>query len=145
MVEYLTGMTMKKVNCARCWNAYAVNEPDFRDCAQFMIEMTNGAGVTADVSYSSPDSIGYALPIYWRFTLWGSRGMMEFSYNSDTVMIARNGKRSVDTIMLPEAPECGCLDDFINELEGKPASLNTDSVIRVTRETLLIQNAADII
>jgi len=140
MIGYLTGLTMKRPVAARCWNAFAQEEPDFKDSAQFMMEMSNNAGIMADVSYSAPDSSGYTLPFYWRFTLWGSKGVIEFGYNMKEIKLALNGKKDMETIRIEEKDDRNCLDVFLKELEGGVTQIDTKTVIRVSRETLKIQS-----
>ena len=142
-IEYITGLSMKEVVAARCWNAFATEEPDFKDCAQFMIEMDNGAGVMADVSYSAPDSSGYILPFYWRFTIWGTKGVMEFKVGSDSISVALNGKPDIEYIEIPDLDPGNCLNVFLDELAGKDTEIDTNSVIKATRDTLKIQRVAD--
>jgi predicted dehydrogenase len=142
-VEYITGLSMKRVIAARCWNAFAVKEPHFKDCAQFMLELSNGAGLMADVSYSAPNSSGYTLPFYWRFTIWGTKGVMEFKVGTDEIIVALDGKPSAETIKVPDAETGNCLSEFIDELSGKPTDANTDTVIKSTRDTLRVQEFAD--
>jgi predicted dehydrogenase len=143
MVEYLTGLSLKRVIGARCWNAYAKEAPGFKDCGQFMVELTNGAGLMADVSYAAPNSLGYSLPFYWRFTIWGTRGVMEFGINSSDIIIALDGKKETETITVPDKKTKDCLSVFLDELAGKPTDINTASVIRASRNTLIIQEYSD--
>lgn len=142
-VEYITGLSLKKVIGARCWNAFAKEVPTFKDCGQFMVELTNGAGLMADVSYAAPNSSGYTLPFYWRFTVWGSKGVMEFSINSDEFVVALDGNPGVEVIKVPDVDTGNCLDVFLEELSGNPTDIDTSSVIRVSRNTLMIQKHAD--
>lgn len=143
LVEYLTGLSMKKVTAARCWNAFAVKVPEFKDCAQFMVELSNGAGLMGDVSYAAPNSLGYSLPFYWRFTIWGTKGVMEFTVGSKEITVALDGKTEIDYISVPEADTGDCLSIFVEELEGKDTDINTASVIKASRDTLKIQAYAD--
>lgn len=143
LVEYLTGLTMKKPVAARCWNAFAKEAPRFKDCGQFMLEMSNGAGLLADVSYAAPDSCGYSLPTYWRFTLWGTKGVMEFCYGEKDFHVALNGTAGFDTIAVEEKDTGNCLSVFLDELAGLPVEIDTAHSIAVSRETLLIQQEAD--
>lgn len=142
-IEYITGLSLKKVIGARCWNAFATEVPTFKDCGQFMVELTNGAGLMADVSYAAPNSSGYKLPFYWRFTIWGTKGVMEFSTNSEEIIVALNGNPGIETITAPEIDTGDCLSVFVDELKGKPTDIDTTSVIRATRNTLKIQEYAD--
>lgn len=142
MVQYITGLSVKRIIGARCWNAFAKEVPTFKDCGQFVVELTNGAGLMADVSYSAPDSTGYILPFYWRFTIWGSKGVMEFCHNSQDIIIALNGKPVAEIITAPDIDTGNCLSVFLDELEGKPVEINTASVIKTSRHTLTIQEYA---
>lgn len=142
-VEYVTGLSMKNVIAARCWNAFATEVPTFKDCAQFMVELDNGAGLMADVSYAAPNSSGYTLPFYWRFTIWGTKGVMEFTVGSGDIVIALDGKPGTDTIKVPNVDIGDCLSVFIDELKGRPTDIDTVSVIKATRDTLKIQQCAD--
>lgn len=142
-VEYVTGLSMKDVIAARCWNAFATEVPSFKDCAQFMVELDNGAGLMADVSYAAPNSSGYTLPFYWRFTIWGTKGVMEFKVGSDDILVALDGKPGTETIEVPDVDTGDCLSVFLDELEGKDTDIDTESVIKATRDTLTIQEFAD--
>ncbi len=142
-IEYITGLSFKKVIGARCWNAFATEVPTFKDCGQFMAELTNGAGLMADVSYAAPNSSGYKLPFYWRFTIWGTKGVMEFSTNSEEIIVALDGNPGIETMTAPEIDTGDCLNVFVDELKGKPTDIDTTSVIRATRNTLKIQEYAD--
>ena len=141
-VEYITGLSLKKVIAARCWNAYATEAPNFKDCAQFMVELTNGAGLMADVSYAAPNSSGYSLPFYWRFTIWGTEGVMEFNNSSKQILIALNGKPAPESIPVPNVDTGNCLSVFIDELAGKSTDIDTESVFKASRDTLTIQNSS---
>ena len=54
LVRLLTGQEFAGFDAARVWNAYATQEPHFKDCATFMARLEDGTGVMADVSYSAP-------------------------------------------------------------------------------------------
>ena len=69
LVRVLTGLEFCRVDSARVWNAYATNHPQFRDSALFMARLSNGAGVLADTSYSTP-ALGMTLSTYWEFRFW---------------------------------------------------------------------------
>ncbi|HHV59854.1 MAG TPA: Gfo/Idh/MocA family oxidoreductase [Clostridiaceae bacterium] len=142
LVEYLTGLSLKRVIAARCWNAFAKEVPSFKDCAQFMAELSNGAGLMADVSYAAPNSSGYTLPFYWRFTFWGTKGVMEFSSVSRDILVALDGKPGSEIITAPDIDTGDCLSVFLDELKGKKTYIDTESVFRVTRDTLKIQEHA---
>lgn len=143
LISYLTGYEVDNIIGARCWNAYAVEEADFKDCGQFMLSLSNGAGVIADVSYSVPDSIGFSIPYYWEFHIWGSQGMIAFSVNTDTVKLYRNGEKDSYEIMGVES-DVNYLDAFLDEIEGKKNYLLCkEDVFKSSEVTLLIQQKAD--
>ena len=143
LLTYLTGVEVSEIVGARCWNAYAKEEPNFKDCGQFMLSLSNGAGVIADVSYSVPDSIGYKLPYYWEFRIWGSCGLISFSANSDGVKLYKNGEEDFCVIQGIETDD-NYLDAYLDEIEGKESSLlSSKEVFTSSRMTLLIQQQAD--
>ncbi|MBR5680088.1 MAG: Gfo/Idh/MocA family oxidoreductase, partial [Clostridia bacterium] len=76
-VPWLTGQEIRSFTAARTWQAFDSSCDCFNDAAQFMFVLENGCGVLGDVSYSEPDSHGYKMPQYWRFTVWGTRGVLE--------------------------------------------------------------------
>ncbi len=143
LIPYMTGLTVKEVIGARCWNAYATEKPNFLDCGQFMLSLSNGGGVIADVSYASPDSIRYRLPYYWQFLIWGSGGMIGFSGKTDGIMLYKNGEE--EGIALPKRTvENSYLHAFVDEVAGKKNDfLTTAEVLRAARATLEIQAQAD--
>ncbi|MDD2485777.1 MAG: Gfo/Idh/MocA family oxidoreductase [bacterium] len=145
MVPWITGISFVRVTAARAWNAFAAEVPYFNDAGQFMLEMANGCGVLGDVSYFMPDSMGYRLPQYWRTTLWGREGVIEASYNTPQISLAQNGNQEVEMIAPGEGTPGGYLRSFIAEIKGDKGtvSLSTTEVIRSSRITLKIQQAAD--
>ena len=142
LLTHLTGQTLAKVNAARCYNAYAKEEPAFLDCGQFMLTLSEGAGVIADVSYAAPNSMGYAYPYYWEFHIWGDKGMLSFSVNSDGVTLCADGATAPEQI--PAVTPVGdTLASFLADIAGKPTMMTTAESIYASRATLLIQKAAD--
>lgn len=143
ITEYVTGLSLKNIVAAREWNAYAKEVPYFMDSAQFMAELSNGAGLMADVSYAAPNSSGYTLPFYWRFNFWGTKGVCEVNYNApDEIRIALDGEESLRTINITEKNPDDCLKVFIRELRGEKTAIDTAVCIRVARDTLSIQAKA---
>ncbi len=142
LVRYLTELEVSEPLFAYCRNAFAESEPDFPDCAQFLAKLSNGAGLMADVSYALPKSIGFSPEPVWRFTFWGSRGMLEINHSRHTVYFAPEGANQPEII---EASRSDCADnfltDFIADISGRPAALNTAEVLRSAEETLNIQLA----
>ena len=108
-----------------------------------MFTLTNGCGVLGDVSYAAPDSQGYAMPTYWRFTVWGTRGVLEFSYGDPRVRAYLDGEKSETILDAPVESGSDYLDTLLLDIQGKPAELNTAAVLAASRATLDIQAAAD--
>ena len=142
LVRRFTGSDVEKVLAARCWNFYADKCPDFKDSAQLMLEMGNGAGVIADVSYSAPNSHGYSLPFYWEFLICGSKGILRFHANSDGVELYRSGETKVQKIS-PILTERDYLDEITDEIKGNNTNAVTKQAILSTEQTLRIQQFAD--
>lgn len=154
LVRFITGMGIKNVTAARTWNHFATEEPDFRDCGQFMAELDNGAGFMADVSYAAPASCGFSLETYWRMTFWGTRGVAEYKMkgagtagiDADSAVllqVALQGSKGFTPMELKSYNVTG-LGEFVREINGETDLLiNTEDVIRSSREVLTIQTAAD--
>ena len=154
IVRFLTGLGIKNVTAARTWNHFATQEPEFKDCGQFMAELTNGAGLMMDVSYAAPKSCGFKLETYWRFTIWGTKGVIEYKLNggpnsktidSDDgalVQVALDGTEG----FIPYAKEkypVTPLGEFLKEIRGEETIITTEDVIRTSREVLTVQAAAN--
>jgi predicted dehydrogenase len=145
LIPWLTGLEFKTINAARNWNAVLPQVPHFKDAAQMMLTLQNGGGVLGDVSYFSPDSFGYVLPLYWRITVWGTRGVAEASYTEKQIKLFQNGETTARVIEPGEGNPGGYLEAFLQEARGETQnlSLSTDEVLRAARVSLLVQNAAD--
>ncbi len=144
LIPWMTGLKISEINSARNWNSPFIKEvPHFKDAAQIMMTLENGAGVLADVSYASPDSIGYGLPMYWRFTVWGTGGVLESAISRETVSLYKNGEKEVIEVPLEPANPQGYLKSFLAELKGEESNLTTAEIIASSRACLLTQNAAD--
>lgn len=142
-INYTMGLRFAKICSARCWNAFAKEKPDFKDSAQFMLELNNGAGVIADVSYASPDSFSYGLPTYWLFIVWGSKGMLKFNAGTGDVEAYFEGSGNV-VHMKGTAPQADYLSDMITEIRGgQPKVLSTAEVLSSTGDILTIQRFAN--
>lgn len=141
-INYISGITVECILAARCWNAYAVNEPTFKDCAQFMLEGSNDVGILADVSYAIPDGIEFDYPDYWHFEFWGSKGVIRFSLNEDQSFYYLAG--TTEAQLLEEDATVDYLTDFLNMVNGSDdVILPMKDVFLATRQTLEIQNYAD--
>ena len=142
LAEWITGQSLERIVAARTWNAFADRHPHFHDAAQFMAVMNNGCGVMGDVSYFFPDSHGYKLPFYWRVTLWGRRGVIEFNYNDPGVKAAFDGD-SIPVVLPPQPVARDYFDDFLAEIAGVPAELTTEHILSISRKALSLQKFAD--
>ena len=139
LARIFTGADVDAVIGARCWNFYASAHPDFLDSAQFVVKMSDGCGVIADVSYALPDAHGYAMPTYWDFEICGERGVLRFSFSSDGVTAFLNGDREA-RVFPPIAPASDYLDAFLADIGACGAY--TEQMLAVTEQTLLVQCAA---
>jgi len=144
-IPWITGLQFATVNAARCWNAFAAGYPHFEGAGQMMLTLENGAGVLGDVSYMMPDSSGYALPLYWRMTFWGRKGVFEVSYNVPHASLALNGEKGVRQVPLSEANPGGYLRSFLRDVQGVSIGdeLCTAQSLRAARLALTIQKVAD--
>ena len=148
LVRFITGLGVKNVTAARTWNHFAVNEPQFCDCAQFMVELDNGAGFIADVSYAAPKDC--RLETYWRFTIWGTNGVIEYKYNGApktenddgvVVLLALDGSDGFMQLN-KEKYDTKPINEFLKEINGEKTIITTADVLRSTRETLIVQEKA---
>ena len=140
LVRFITGKNLTRINCAKTWNAFADKALDFKDSAQFMVEMEQ-ISVMADVSYSAPKCLS-VIPTYWRFQLWGTKGMMYFDYTDRSIHVFRTGM--AEELIVCEPGENKCLKDFIKETKGIKTTLNTKGILESQRQTLQIQEFADL-
>ncbi|MBR6514910.1 MAG: Gfo/Idh/MocA family oxidoreductase [Clostridia bacterium] len=143
LVEYLTGKKLKNVTAARTWNAFATEQPNFKDCAQFMVELDGGCGLMADVSYAAPCHIEYGVPYYWQFLIWGTKGMIRFAEDGKNGVEAYIDYADAMEFIEGKTPANNHITDFIDEIDGKTDLLIcTEEVIKSQRDTLTIQAAA---
>ena len=145
ILPWLLGVGFDSVVAARVWNNRLKECPAFNVCAQLMLTMEDGIGIIGDVSFMSPDSQGYTVPQYWRYTLHGDKGILETSVTDSVVHLWRDGSKSEEIIELDPGREEGYLDDLLNEIVGKSgdSDLTSEQVLESTRITLLVQQAAD--
>jgi len=144
-IPWLTGLRFSEVVAARTWNAFATSHQQFKDAAQFLLRMDNGAGVFGDVSYFMPDSQGYTLPQYWRTTVSGRTGIIEIGANLPGVWLARAGEMTPQTIPASPAQPFYYLEALTREIAGQTAglALTTREVLAASRLALRVQFAAD--
>lgn len=133
VIRYMTGKNLTKVNCAKTWNGFATNEPQFKDCGQFMVEMDD-VSVMADVSYAAP-KCNSTLPTYWDFYFWGTEGMMNFRSSEKVIHLYKSTAETVEC----EAPTSDYLEDFLDEIDGKSLRFDTQETLESQRQVLLIQ------
>ncbi len=139
IIKYAMNLRPTKILAARCWNKYATEAKNFKDSAQFMLELENGAGVIADVSYAAVSS--QSLPTYWGFIVWGTKGMAKFSYGTNIDLYLEGEKQP--QIVEGIKTESDYFTDMIAELEGKCGLNSTADVISASRDTLNIQMFAE--
>jgi predicted dehydrogenase len=144
-IELLTGRKFVEVVAARAWNADLPEAPLFQNAAQIMLRMDNNAGVIGDVSYLAADKCGFGMSNYWRYTLHGRNGLMEFTYNSKTVMVTTHADSQPQYIPVEPGPRRQYLADFLNQIKGNiaPNALDNGTVLRAARVAMLAQHAAD--
>lgn len=143
-IPWITGRRIARINAARNWHVRPKEAPHFLDAAQMMLTLDNGAGVLGDVSYLAPDSFGYSLPQYWRFTVWGTEGMVEALHSANQVTLCQGGEKTPRVIALPAARPGGYLAAFLQEIRGARADLHISSaeVLASSRVALRVQDAA---
>lgn len=141
VLSYALDLEVGEVLAARCWNKFAVREPDFRDSAQLMLAARNGAGIMADVSYAIPDGVEFDLPYYWQFYVWGTKGTIRFSLNDPKAWYYLEGGK--EPVLLDEpAVETDYLTDFCALAAERKAILPMEDVVRSTRAALTVQGMA---
>jgi len=145
LVPWVTGRKFTTVNAARNWNAVIAQVPHFKDSAQLMLTMANGCGVLGDVSYLAPDSFGYELPMYWRYTFWGQHGVIELDNAHDGLMLCRNGESEIRIVQPERSLPGGYFRSFVREISGEAEGLSpsTKEVLSASRVALAAQDAAD--
>jgi predicted dehydrogenase len=145
LVPWLIDTSWEKLLFAHDWNAKAVKAPHFKDCAQFLARLENGASCFADLSYLAPNTLGFDLPHYWRITVHGTAGMAEASYGESEVLVVSDADTAPRREPALTEPDRDCLGDFLDEIEGRPSKtgLTTESVLTASRLALEAQQVAD--
>ena len=144
-LPWLLGTPISEIIAARVWNCGFPAHPDFQLCGQLMLRMENGTGILGDVSYLSPNSQGYSVPQYWRFTVHGTRGILETNITSSEVRVWQDGGSGVLRVTLDPDREGGYLHDFLGEVTGHAVAIEstTEQVLLASQTALLAQKAAD--
>ena len=143
-IEFMTGHAITELTAARTWNAFATFAPVvFQDAAQGMFALDNKCGVMFDVSYFAPEKTGFANPFYWRFTIWGRKGVMEFNYADPGCKLYLTGAESVEEV--PAAVEgSDFLKIFTQEIStGADLPFGSNHIMDVTEKCLKLQVMAD--
>jgi len=118
-IPWITGLGFDRVVAAREWQRGVPRGSHFRNAAQLMLAMENEAGVIGDVSYFSPDSHGYSLPLYWRLTIWGGEGVLETSINAGEIRLFREGDSSGRALPPGPSEPGGYFEAFLREARGE--------------------------
>ena len=142
IIPYLVNSPIKRVVAARSWQAIEKSS-EFKDAGQFMLELDNGCGVMGDVSYSALEVAGYTHPAYWRFNVWGTRGMVEFYHTSTQLRCFINGTAGDSLIAVPACVGDGYLESFLKEVAGEKVAISTETVLNAAYWSLSTQAAAD--
>lgn len=145
LIPWLTGLQINQLVVARTWNAFAKEVPHFHDAAQIMFSLSNNAGIIGDVSYAMPGNVGYSLPQYWRFTVYGEKAMAEVGPNIEQGMIVSNNDKGIQALdgMEPDYPNY--FDSFRYETQGQSekADITTADVLIASFNALTLQQMAD--
>ena len=139
LVRFFTGSEPEKIVGAETWNFYAKEVPHFSDSAQFLLRLASGARVMADVSYAAPATQGYSHSAYWHFRIWGDKGMIEFSANTQGVTAWLNGE-SEPRKLSPVPVKENYIDRFIRAINDPSV---TEDTLDSAEQTLKIQAQAD--
>lgn len=143
-IPWATGQEIGDLVAARGWNGTVPQHPDFQQCGQGMLTLENGAGVIFDVSYLTPDSIGYTMPIYWRFTIWGADGVLEAGFNTPQITVFKNGEAAPRPVDPPAGQAGAYLESFLTEINGgADLHLSSADVLKAARISLRLQELAD--
>lgn len=144
-IPWATGHRIDAIIAARGWNATVAEHPHFQQCGQAMFRLQNGAGVVCDVSYLTPDSFAYEMPLYWRFTFWGSQGVLEATANSQGITVYKNGEAEPRIVPLSAGRPGAYLESFLREIHGQrdDLPLSSTDVLTAARTALVLQKVAD--
>lgn len=135
--EFMLDCEIASYDFAESWNTFE-QMPHFQDGSRVAFTMSNGCRCMGEVSYFAPDVSGFSTPFYWRFTIWGDKGVMEFNYNDDGINIAFSGVEGMKKFAGAQN-EWTDLGSFLSEIDGTKAPLNTDHVLKISRKCLELQ------
>ncbi len=139
-LNMITGYPVAEIVGARAWNLEIPEIPFFQDAAQGLLKLANGAGVIFDVSYKAVP--GHSTP--WTFRFWGTGGEMLVDLSSTDVVVRQKGK--IEKKVHAEGKGGDYVQEVIKEIRGERGEriLTTRECLESTRQTLLIQQAADL-
>lgn len=146
LIPWLSGKSWETLISAREWNAKAEEFPHFKDGAQLHGILQDGLTCFADLSYLAPDRLGYDLPLYWRITVHGTKGVAETSYGASRIcLVLDESETSEDIFAEAMSSAGGYLEDFLHELAARPraGSLTTERVLNASRWALEAQLHAE--
>ena len=145
LLPWITGLEFSRVTAARDWAVGVPADSHFKNAGQCMLELSNGAGLMLDVSYVAPSSQGYTLPMYWRLTLWGSKGVLEASLTAKEITLHLEGEKTGRTVPIGAPDPGGYLEAFLSEMRGEAGHgrLTQAEIFRASYVTLRAQEAAD--
>lgn len=135
--EFLLDDEIKSLDFAESWNTFK-EVPYFQDGSRLAFTMNGGCRCMGEVSYFAPDANGFNNPWYWRFTIWGEKGTMEFNYYNPGIIFASKSDAGMQCLdgMNNEWTDLG---SFIAELDGGAPELNTRQVLKISRKCLEFQ------
>ena len=134
----LTGHKTARLLAAHSGNINFPQEPHFSNKGVLMLQLDNGACVNGDVSYFASS---FAVPSYWRMTVCGSKGILEFNYNDPGVQLMLNNAEK--QVFEPENAPLDYFDAFLSELNGTKLSPCTEEILKTARWALEAQALAD--
>ena len=140
LISYLTGLKFAKINAARCWNSYADKTPNFKDCATFMAELDNGAGVLADISYSAPSQV-FTMPTYWDIKFWCKDALVHYNFVAGEVTVYAEGETGPKKIDF-DVENNDYLECFIKDIKENVTEF-TDGVLLAASQTLALQEYSE--
>lgn len=138
LLPTLTGLKIDKLIAACGGNVGFPQEPHFSNSGALMLKLENGACVNGDVSYFASD---FGSPAYWRFTIGGSKGMIEFNYSTPGVLLMQHGceHRTVEA----HPAKSDYFDAFVSEINGRKVSPCTEEILQTARYALTMQQMAE--
>ena len=135
--EFMLGCEISSFDFAESWNTFE-KMPHFQDGSRVAFTMANGCRCMGEVSYFAPDVSGFNTPFYWRFTIWGEKGVIEFNYNDDGINAAFNGVEGMKKFA-GAVNERTDLSSFIAEIDGGNPPLCTAHILKISRKCLELQ------